>query len=189
MRFTKKGSLELSIQSIVIVVIAFIVLGLGLGFVQNIFDQGEGLTDTAFKGTADKLKTSIAKSNDPLYFPQDTLSLERGQEKVDGVGVKNVGDVPAEFSVRFSVRVNSQNNQFVAFEPGQVQTFGSADSAFTAGMDWDSTAHSLGPGQGEPFPFSMTAPDKFGSYLYKVEVMKGADPKPYASKTFFVKVG
>src|SRR3989338_1876209 len=147
MRFKKKGSLELSIQSIVIVVIAFIVLGLGLGFVQNIFDQGEGLTDSAFKGTAEKLKTSIAKSNDPLYFPQDTVSVARGEEKVDGVGVKNTGDMAGEFSLKFSVRVNSNGNRFEDFIPGQVQSFGSPDAAFTAGMDWDATAHSLGPGQ------------------------------------------
>ena len=33
----RKGSLNLSIQAIVIVVIAFVVLGLGLGFVKNTF--------------------------------------------------------------------------------------------------------------------------------------------------------
>ena len=50
MRFDKKASLELSIQAIIIVVIAFVVLGLGLGFCKNTFkDIGAPLKEVQTK--------------------------------------------------------------------------------------------------------------------------------------------
>src|SRR3989338_5143055 len=52
MRFNKKGSLELSIQAIVIVVIAFTVLGLGLGFVKS---QLGGLQKTASEASKEEI--------------------------------------------------------------------------------------------------------------------------------------
>jgi hypothetical protein len=42
MSWNKKGSLDISIQAIVIVVIAFVVLGLGLGFVKSTFKDITG---------------------------------------------------------------------------------------------------------------------------------------------------
>ena len=58
-RFSKKASLNLSIEAIVVVVIAFTVLGLGLGFVKSQLSSiGEGastVTDTIKQQVLDDL--------------------------------------------------------------------------------------------------------------------------------------
>lgn len=99
----KKGSLSLSIEAIVIVVIAFVVLGLGLGFVKGIFGDIGGQSEQIFSTVEADIKDKMAQSNEPLYFPAQTLSLGVGEEKVNGVGVKNTGDVALQLKVVFQV--------------------------------------------------------------------------------------
>ncbi len=179
----KKASLNLSIQAIVIVVIAFVVLGLGLGFVRGVFDDIGGQTDEIFSSVSSDIKGQIAKSNEPLYFPKEKMNVEAGEEKVSGVGVKNTGDVPLQMQVVFEVRVGSD---FVPFISGEVGTFGEGDSEFTAGIFWDDSIQRFGPTEGRAIPITLTAPSKFGNYLYKVKVMK-EDGSDFAQKTFFVR--
>ena len=44
----KKGALELSINAIVIVILAMTLLGLGLGFVRGMFGKITGISDDTF---------------------------------------------------------------------------------------------------------------------------------------------
>lgn len=179
----KKASLNLSIQAIVIVVIAFVVLGLGLTFVRGVFDDIGGQSEDIFESVADQINDQIAKSSEPLYFPKQKLNLEAGDEEVTGVGVKNTGDVPLQLQVIFEVRVGSE---FIPFVSGEVGTYGAGDDEFTAGIFWDDSLQRYGPGQGTAIPITLTAPSKFGNYLYKIRVLK-EDGNDFASKTFFVR--
>jgi hypothetical protein len=182
----RKGSLNLSIQAIVIVVIAFVVLGLGLGFVKNTFGDIEGSSAQVVGQITDQLNDQIAKSNEPLYFPSQKLVLEAGEEKVHGVGVKNTGDLPLDLKVKFYIR---EGQDFRPFNSGEVMSFGTGDNSFEAGVFWDDTSQKFSAGEGRPFPITITAPSKFGNYLYRVEVMKVVDDveESYASKTFFIR--
>ena len=68
-------------------------------------------------------------------------------------------------------------------------SFGTGDNSFEAGVFWDDTSQKFSAGEGRPFPITITAPSKFGNYLYRVEVMKVVDDveESYASKTFFIR--
>ena len=74
----KKGSLNLSIQAIVIVVIAFVVLGLGLSFVRG---QFKSITETS-TGVQEQIRQQILEDlrtgDKKLSFPATTLSIEKG---------------------------------------------------------------------------------------------------------------
>lgn len=183
LRINKKASLELSIQSIVIVVIAFTVLGLGLGFVKNIFGGFGSQQEKIFSTIEADIRDKLAQSNEPLYYPQQTLNVGVGGERVDGIGIKNTGDTPLNLKVIFQVRVGEE---FQEFKSGEVKTFGSGDAQFKAGMFWDDSLSRFNPNQGQPIPFTLTAPDKFGNYLFKIKVVR-EDGGEFASKTFFVR--
>ncbi len=179
----KKGSLNLSIEAIVIIVIAFIVLGLGLGFVRGIFEQGTGLTQNALVSAGDNIKDAIQKSNEPLYFPKDTLAIGAGKQSFEALGIRNVGDLAGDFKVEFYVRVKSD---FVQFTPEELKTFGEGDTAFTASVNWDNSLQHLDQGASKAIPFGIRGPSKFGDYLYKIRIVK-SDGSEYVSKTFFVR--
>src|SRR3989338_9645875 len=86
MRFNKKGSLELSIQAIVIVVIAFTVLGLGLGFVKS---QLGGLQKTASE-VQSKIKEQILEDmrvSGKKVSVTSQITLERGSQVIENVGI------------------------------------------------------------------------------------------------------
>lgn len=179
----KKGSLNLSIEAIVIIVIAFVVLGLGLGFVRGIFEQGTGLTEDALSAAGDSIKDSLQKSNDPLYFPKDTLTIGAGKQSFEALGIKNVGDLSDDFSVEFYVRVGGN---FMPFTPEVIKKFGEGDAAFTASVNWDNSPQHLDQGTFKAIPFGITGPSKFGDYLYKIKIVR-SDGSEYVSKTLFVR--
>lgn len=96
----KRGALDLSIQTIVIVVIAMTLLGLGLGFVRNIFSNIGDLSESTFQRISEQLSTDLATSEAPLIFSQSRLSLERRASKIEGFGVRNDGNNPVKYGFK-----------------------------------------------------------------------------------------
>lgn len=102
MLFNKKASLEMSIQAIVIIVLAMTLLGLGLGFVKNMFGNIESLSRATFDKVADQLQRDLVSSNEKLIFSQTKINLERGKSALLGFGVKNDGGTPLSYWAEFS---------------------------------------------------------------------------------------
>src|SRR3989338_5769409 len=90
MRINKKASLEMSIQAIVVIVIALTVLGLGLGFVKGTFkDIGE-----TSKGVQAKIKEQILEDlrvSGKKVSITSQVNLERGKEALENIGIVNTG--------------------------------------------------------------------------------------------------
>ncbi len=81
----KKGALELSVNSIVIMVIAFVVLGLILTFTRTIFKFGQEKTTSIFEATS--LETQPDAEN-PITLP-DTINVKANGKKTMNVGYYN----------------------------------------------------------------------------------------------------
>ena len=90
MRFNKKASLELSIQAIIIVVIAFVVLGLSMGFVKNTFKDITGTTKEVQAKIKEQILEDMRVSGKKLSITSQ-VALERGNQIVENVGVVNTG--------------------------------------------------------------------------------------------------
>ena len=108
MLFNKRASLELSIQAIVIVVLAMTILGLGLGVVRSIFvgikNTGEQLTEQIKTQIQEDLRTGDKK----VSFPQSEIKLDKGESVVLGIGIYNKKDTPLHYKMRFTP-INDQN--------------------------------------------------------------------------------
>ena len=186
-KFNKKASLNLSIEAIVIVVIAFVVLGLALGFVKGQFEQ---ITDTS-SSVQDQIQQQIMddlrRSNNKLSFPSDELTLELKDEEVQAVGIKNTDDQSKFFAVTFHVKDGIDFADFISGEKMSLAT-----SAADVKIFWDNDYREISAGDTDIIKFSLTAPDKQGTYLYKIvlweaEDSRGAGVTEYATANFFVK--
>ncbi len=70
----KKGALDVSINSIVVIVFAVTMLGLGLAFIKGYFEKAQGTIDL------DGVKqVTDATINNPISTSSDTFTLEKGK--------------------------------------------------------------------------------------------------------------
>ena len=86
----KKGALELSINAIVIIVLAMTLLGLGLGFIRSQFTSigeiGTGVQEQIKQQILEDLRTG----NKKLSFPTSEVHINRRDASVIAMGIKNL---------------------------------------------------------------------------------------------------
>lgn len=175
MRFNKKASLELSIQAIVIVVIAFTVLGLGLGFVKS---QIGGLQKTATEVQA-KIKEQILEDmrvSGKKVSVTSQITLERGNQVIENVGIVNTGLSEKTFGIKISF-IKKQNPDGTSDETPEAG--GEIIFFYSELID-----KKLSPTAGDVLPLTISAKSNAaGNYLYKVDVMAESTPGACASGT------
>ena len=102
MHHSKKGSLEISIQAIVIVVLAMTLLGLGLGFVKGMFGKitiiGDSVSDQIKEQILDDLRTGEKN----ISFPSSQIIIDKGDSQIIGVGIKNRKDSTLFYKMQFT---------------------------------------------------------------------------------------
>jgi len=189
----KKGSLELSIQAIIIIVIAFVVLGLGLGFVKNTFKDITSTTGEVQAKIKEQILEDLRTSGKKLSISSQ-LQLERGSEVVDNVGVVNTGLSSEYFGVSFEF-IKKQNPDGTAGPEGSANDPQEIVFFYSSLVD-----KQLAPTQGDVIPVTISAKNSAaGNYLYKVDVWQcpftggsqlepGANCKVYDTRSFFVRV-
>lgn len=82
MRHNKKASLELSINAIVIIILAISLLGLGLMFMKNFMSKGSEQFGSIIEGT--KIENPASPIN-PLTYPSE-ISMASGETKTIDIG-------------------------------------------------------------------------------------------------------
>lgn len=180
----KRGSLNLSIEAIVIVVIAFVVLGLGLGFVRSQFSQFGDTSNQVQEQIEQQILDDLRRGNQKLSFPTDELKMETSSDSVQAIGIKNTGDDPLNLKVSFSVKTGAT---FTSFESEKQGKFTSSDGTeFDSKIIWDDSTQNFNPGESRVIPVTITAPDRSGTYLYKVLIIED-DGSIFDERTFFIK--
>ena len=94
----KKGSLNLSVNAIVVLILAITMLGLGLGFMKGMFGKVSGKIDAAIDSADLKNPPSL---DDPLTLSTKTITINRGGSgdvQVAFMNTKNV-DVTATLDI------------------------------------------------------------------------------------------
>lgn len=164
----RKG-MELSINFIVMLLIAIVIFGFGLKIGYQLF-----FTATT---TADKLNTDVEKglmdaltSGSKVAIPEGIIKLKRGESYTTGVGVYNILDGPETFSVSVEKYkyYASENDEGVNDAEGG---FGEAT--------WNLNAPSaeLKPNEKKVFSEIFKVPNeaKRGTYVFNLLVCTGTD--------------
>ena len=107
----KKGSIEIGINTIVIMVIAIVLLGLGVGFVKGIFAKMSGLTETI---SIDDM-TNPPTSSDPIKINPAKIEVKSGEGKPVQIGVYNKESSEEDFGIKISECTNPPSTNEVPF--------------------------------------------------------------------------
>jgi len=178
MLFNKRASLEISIQAIVIVVLAMTLLGLGLGFIKGMFSNitktTEGVTEQVRQRILDDLITGDKK----VSFPTSEITIDKGGSDVLTVGVRNKKDTSLHYKMKFTPISGpdcapcSINNWF-QFAQDKVYTLSAAEAEV------------------RNIRLSVPTTIASGSYFLTFDIVDDDLPPPsniYAQKDFFIVV-
>ena len=170
----KKGSLNLSIEAIVIVVIAFVVLGLGLGFVRGQFKSITETTTAIQEQIKQQILDDLRTGDKKLSFPATEITLGKKESTVTAIGIKNV----QQGTLKYKIEIQKTG--------GGVAIFGEdVSDNFLYVQDTEE----LAPTETRIIPVRITSETSAGTGQFKI-VIKDVNKADaiYDSKTFFITV-
>lgn len=173
----KKGSLNLSINAIVVLILAVTMLGLGLMFMQKMMGKSMGQLSDVADSIKDQMIEKIRTSNQKLAFDSNDFSIKRSQEKEYYYGILNQLDEQKTFNIEFgcdqamesSADVTSVNFDYIA------STIPLEQNA----VDVQKVIFKIDP---------QAVPTTYRCFVNVKEEGAEADASPYAQKYFFVTV-
>lgn len=183
-RMKKKASLNLSVNAIVVIVIAFVVMGLALTFTQIIF-----------KGGREKLEEAIsvpefgreATAENPITIP-DTVNIQVGRsEKLEFQYYNKLSDSARNVTMSITSCQNSETgeylNQYVEDSNGQPTDDKELPTMVSP------IAHNVGPSQVFEFKTVLSA-NKAPAALYICTLVAAnmGTGEIYESKTVFLNI-
>jgi len=117
MRNNKRGSMELGVNSIVVLIIALALLGLGIAFITNLFKGGQD----KLGGLIDRTDLPIhADASTPIMFDSSDLTIKSGSSGKVVISVYNsgLGEADQEIGIVIAKCVDSSGNPIdTATEP------------------------------------------------------------------------
>ncbi|MFC1768500.1 hypothetical protein ACFLZX_01930 [Nanoarchaeota archaeon] len=181
---TKRGSLDISINSIVVIVLAFTFLALGLTFIKGLFSKIIEVPDEPLEQIKSQIRQQLTQSGERLVIQSSDISVGKNSEKLIAFGVANKGDGELNYLVEI----------YEVGEPSPTAStndYGGANLPSNAGFQWDYTDQTLsvlGDDATKVENMKFFAPPTSGSFHYKVVVVDIDTGNEYSSKSFFIKV-
>lgn len=87
----KRGAIELSMTTIIVIVIGVTLLSLGLVWIRSTFSQVEQLTQGAFEQGETQISEIFAGSNDPVSLSPSETKLTQGSTATASFIINNLG--------------------------------------------------------------------------------------------------
>ncbi|HZX12012.1 MAG TPA: hypothetical protein VFE88_00960 [Candidatus Nanoarchaeia archaeon] len=103
----KKGAIELSMTTVIVIILGVVLLTLGLTFVRGIFLKIDDLTRAAF-ANADKDLQTLENIDNELTLTRSSTVIKQGKSDGIGIAIKNLGSKPARFQVKTSLEANTR---------------------------------------------------------------------------------
>jgi len=184
MLLKKKGSLEISIQAIVIVVLAMTLLGLGLGFIKGMFKNITSTTEDVSEQVRQKVLDDLISTDKKISFPKSEIVIDKGGSQVLTVGIRNKNNAVLNYRIQFSaisgpdpddenvIITYTDSNQFASW----FQIPQTASGTFT-----------LPPADSDVRSIRLSPPRAAdtGSYAFTFDIVDDEDAI-YAQKDFFI---
>tara|TARA_Y100000310_G_scaffold315803_1_gene366785 strand:- start:362 stop:853 length:492 start_codon:yes stop_codon:yes gene_type:complete len=94
----KKGAIEFSMTTIMVIIVGVVVLSLGIAWVMGSFEKIGGITDAAFEGAKEQLGAKLT-AQDPMGVSPSTVTLAPGKSTTVAVGYLNAGSTSVSVSL------------------------------------------------------------------------------------------
>lgn len=98
----KRGAIELSMTTIIVIVLGVTLLILGLAFVRTIFGKVSDLTTKSFEEADSQIK-NLGTIDKELTVASTSVDLKQGDSRGVGVVMANLGQDDARFQVKTSL--------------------------------------------------------------------------------------
>ncbi len=185
MRWSKKAALELSINAIVVLILAITILGLGIAFIRGQF----GALQEQFSSVSGEVKTELINkikgSGELLVFNRAELDVQVGRKQSLFFGIKNNREkkVCTATTVRCLKALKPSNQKYCVGDPVKKITPQLSNGGITGGAGCTTTAKcqkwfnvltpiDIEQGEVGVFPMEVQISDaKPDTYLMKVEVL------------------
>ncbi|MDP6648375.1 MAG: hypothetical protein QGH34_03210 [Candidatus Woesearchaeota archaeon] len=105
----KKASLELSIRTIVIVILAMTLLGLGLGFVRSTFKDIRGISEDVTEQVRQQIIDDLITNDKKLSFTKTEVKIDRGSSEILTLGIRNKEDETLSYKMEFTSQSVPEN--------------------------------------------------------------------------------
>lgn len=181
MLFNKKASLEISIQAIVIVVLAMTILGLGLGFVRNMFKNIGSTTEDVTEQVRQKILDDLITGDKKISFPKSEVVLDKGGSQILTVGIRNKENADLSYTMKFCAISGPSGGTTSTLVCNALDNWFQYDSA---------KMYKLKPADAEIRSIRLEAPKTVssGSYFLTFDVIDSSSSQIYAQKDFFIVV-
>lgn len=198
----KKGSLNISIEAIVIIVIAMTLLGLGLVFVRSQFRQITSTSVEVQEQVREQTMGLLKTSGEKVAF-QRSLQLGKSEQKVVTLGVQNTGTATMYFNIDAQIDACNSDLPSGTAKPAPNECASKTSPAWVLlntkqfDLRWEKGCQSLSPAQAEVYPINIRSPPVPGTFALKTDVTEFQDAacmqktlQPvYASKLAFITIG
>lgn len=103
MRINRKGAIEMSMTTIIIVILGVTLLSLGLMFVRNIFGGMSETTDSVLGSSESMVNELFGESDAILSMRPDSVTVKQGDTSTMKLYVRNTGNDPATFTLSMEI--------------------------------------------------------------------------------------
>ena len=108
----KRGAIELSMSTVVIVVMAIVLLSLGIVFIRGIMSKISGTSESAFEA-ADKEIRDLMGADDAFYLSGPGHEIKIGDDKNINAGIQNfLGE-----DMDFRIEIEGEYLEWLQFNP------------------------------------------------------------------------
>ncbi|MBS3116343.1 hypothetical protein J4421_01980 [Candidatus Woesearchaeota archaeon] len=110
----KKGAIDLSINTIVIVIISFVILSSGIALLYKFITQAEEIKGDLDSRTEAELERLLVDQGQKVALPLHTQVIPRGESHTFGLGILNIGDVGNQFQINVELSKVLQEGNIAA---------------------------------------------------------------------------
>lgn len=103
MRMRKKGAIEMSMQTIIVVIIGVTLLALGIRFVVNTMGSTTSMADQVFAQGDTQIGEIFGESEEILMITPDSVSVAQGDSERSAINIRNTGSEDATFKISMTV--------------------------------------------------------------------------------------
>lgn len=96
----KKGAIELSMTTIIVIVLGITLLTLGLMFVRGIFSKINVITKTTFEDADKQIRSYMSSSNSKLYVLGADTTMKPKTSQIMYAGIRNSKGVDDKFMLK-----------------------------------------------------------------------------------------
>lgn len=114
----KKGAIELSMTTIIVIVLGVTLLILGLAFIQGLFGKVTSLSEKSFS-VADKLIQEQMGSSERFFISALVYEIESGKSTSSYIGIQNF-ETDAEFKITANPSKNEKIEDWFVFPEDEV---------------------------------------------------------------------